>query len=412
MTSLEQARAALLQALESKRSSFYQELYTSRGFDITRLPTNANEWSRVPLLTKEDIMKVPMSNRLFIPLDEVGTIRFTSGTTGKGILVMPRRLWPNPSPPGSPRYPGTAIMSFYYYTHIITHSRGENPLRVIAGDRTEFAASAALAAQAGVDTLYGPASVLIIFARYLRTHGMSGRIRFLIFTAERASVLQQEALRECYPKARMASEYALQECGEIAYTTPNMPDSVSMRPSPDHYIELINEEGAHPLDEVTRPVEGELVITSLYDAAFPHIRYRTGDFARATPQDDNVFIEILNRDGGGKVRITGGELTLAELERAIAKTFPKMVADFECVVGETKKGGALLSTVALTLYTPDTLEHSPDNAAKRISEELRVNQTRTYEDGVARGFYAPLICAFAPLEPTATKRLHLRDTRA
>src|SRR3989344_935018 len=111
MTTPKEAYAALERALASTQGSFYRDFYAVHGFAATRLHA-ASEWHKVPLLSKADIIAAPLSRRLLAPIHRAGVVRFTSGTSGIGITIMPRRL-PAPSLPGEMRYGGVALMTFF-----------------------------------------------------------------------------------------------------------------------------------------------------------------------------------------------------------------------------------------------------------------------------------------------------------
>lgn len=405
MSALDNARTALARAFDNQRSSFYRDLYAARGFDAR----GAYDWRDVPLSSKADLLATPVARRIFVPLAEVGTITFTSGTSGKGILIVPRRL-PPPSPSEEPLYPGRCLMSFFYYTYSMLCARNDTAQRIISGDPKRLPQSAQLLREAGVDALHGPPSVLMALAGHLSAQERE-RIAYLEYAGDRLSRLQQGVLSELYPRAQERNLYASREIGQIAYSSQGQRDPFLLTPQPDLYLELLDSSGARGLEELGEPVEGELVVSTLYNAPFPYIRYRTGDRVRVHPSHRGApLIEVLGRAEEERVRLPGGELLLAELERAIARIFGTDVADFQCQVGEERQGGAIVTTLSITLMSHRALVLGAD-AALRLARELRVNRERTWHDGVMRGLYAPLVVTGAPAQAAEGKRKNIIDTR-
>src|SRR4051812_21126276 len=87
----EKKRSSLLNAVRNEYSSFYRDFYRSHSYDAeAALPQTPEEWGRVPFLAKADVLAMPYERRVFVPHQEVETIGATSGTSGSGVLLVPR----------------------------------------------------------------------------------------------------------------------------------------------------------------------------------------------------------------------------------------------------------------------------------------------------------------------------------
>ncbi len=399
MTELEKACTAADRARSNRCSSFYRDLYQGLAQPIT-----PEQWTQVPFLTKSDILRVPFMQRLFVPWEKVDTIALTSGTTGSGVCILPRRFSLD-LPSDFPYYKDHRLMTFYYYSYRI---RAES--KTISGDQTRYEASAQLAAQAGVDALHGSISQLIAFAPHAKRAGLISNIRALCSTGERISKLQLNTIRTLYPGAELRTVYGMQEVSVAGYSplVPRPDRPLAVKLVPHYYFEILTEEGL-----VADSGTGELVVTSLEEDPFPLMRYRTGDKVSVFEDRGERLLEPLSRVEEERVRIGGGEIVLDELERAITKTFGESVADFECTVKETLDGETIRSGLDLTLFIKNNPPPwSSTDAALKLATELQANQQRTYLDGIVAGLYTPITCSFMLVGGTQLqKRRHLRDGR-
>ena len=131
----------------------------------------------------------------------------------------------------------------------------------------------------GTDFIYGYASVLARFARFLEDREQNLHhlnLAAAISTAELLFDDQREVIERVFGCA-VVNEYGCRDGGLIAQTCPEgglhlMSDTV--------HVEILSEE----LEPVEPGEIGEIVITNLYSRAMPLIRYRLGDRARLKPE--------------------------------------------------------------------------------------------------------------------------------
>jgi hypothetical protein len=173
-------------------------------------------------------------------------------------------------------------------------------------------------------------------------------------------------------------------------------------------MELIDVQGK-PVTEVG--ARGELVVTVLRPVMFPLIRYRTGDAARIVRTDcpcgeQTPLLAVEGRLDADRVRILGGEVQVAEVDRALVSVGEELAGHaFEARVGEVIEGG--IPVPQLTVVCALRPGASPEALAKRLSAMLRVSPDRTWAQGVAEGKYAPLTILNEAPAPAVGKRVRL-----
>ena len=414
MNPLEKAYRAYRQGVSNPHSDFYRNLYGPLVLQ-TEFPSSPGEWERVPFLTKRDILRVPYHKRIFVPKEEVVDIRLTSGTSSIGMLCLPRAaLRERDFETALGR--GKSSMTFLYLTHHSSYIRRNagafRPL--VAADRMNLPASAHLAAQMNVDSIFGAASILISFAPYLQQYKHAEKILVLELGLERYTSLQLQTLGKFYPNADIRFNYVQAESAGVIGLSPEVPVpghpyAIELRKDL-YYIEIVDNNGV----VLPENADGEIVTTTLSEnRAFPLIRYRTGDAARMFSHEGKSFFEILGRAADDHIAISGGRLIHAELEKAVTLVAGDAVVDFEAEVVEVIHNNIPLPKLSITLFTLGITEKlSAQYLAENIAKELRVSQKNFYADGVRLGMYAPLSCTVSALQSTFDqKRRHLVDRR-
>ncbi|MEK7613046.1 MAG: hypothetical protein AAB449_02815 [Patescibacteria group bacterium] len=402
----QRACAALTRAIENPYSAFYRDLY--KKIPDFSVPQTLLEWRALPLLAREHIASVPLEKRVFIPWQQVRIIRATSGTSGRGVLCIPTgaaRTFPDHM------LAGATLFSFQYHigaANTMDHIDGKKR-RVLQADPTRMEASARLAAKSAVDALHGLPSQLLAFAPCLAQRYDLAHIRFIEISGEHLSSLQRAAIQTLYPRAVIRERFSVAEAqGAVATTPLGAEASHVLEVFSKYYVELIDANGL-VIDEEGQT--GELVITSLDEGeAFPLMRYRLGDTVTLIRKEEPVHLEILGRTDKDRVRLGIGEINLFELERAIAAVAPEAV-DFEATVGEDLRDSVPLPQLSIILFTAGA-EIDTEQCAKKLAGFLRINQKRSYADGVAKGLCLPLKCAVKNVAANHMKRKHLIDARA
>jgi phenylacetate-coenzyme A ligase PaaK-like adenylate-forming protein len=209
------------------------------------------------------------------------------------------------------------------------------------------------------------------------------------------------SMAETFPNAVIVSQYGMSDIENSPMGVPCYPmsdrDPLQVFHTKDgNFIELLDERGL-PV-EPEAGAEGEVVITAYRGepAAFPTIRYRTGDTARVIeticPKHGTWSFIITGRVADDFLKVPGGVLKADEVERVL-RLFPNRVTDmFELhVYGDADVGTPL--RVALHV---ETEEKDLARLASDISAKLRISPSDTYAEGVARGTLLPLTCEHLP----------------
>jgi phenylacetate-CoA ligase len=119
--------------------------------------------------------------------------------------------------------------------------------------------------------LFGYASVLELFARYVKEHRFAGiRPRLIESTSEKLSGPQRELLQEVF-QCRVVDDYSSRELGIMAFEDENGEFLIT---SDLCYLEIVADDQVVPTSQM-----GEVVVTSLYQFSWPFIRYKNGDMA-------------------------------------------------------------------------------------------------------------------------------------
>lgn len=406
-------RQALSFALENPHSDFYRRKYGSEYARLLGVP-----FTEVPLLTRAEIEAVPVLERTFLPPALIRFIRTTSGSSGRGVVGMPmpedeqleeylRSVGYTHAPGEKSRYfePYFSLMNIrsmlLFSAGAFVHEmriRVHEGRTIIAGEFSEPAQTAALAAEAGCEAVVGNPSGLIGFAPHLVHAGGSEAVRLIISVGERPTELQFTQLRAYFPNARVALQYGLAETqGPIGYSCPMHMDT---DPRALHVaegsllVELIHPESGEVLP-LMPGVEGELVVTTHEPHAFALVRYRTGDYARileksCSCEGNPLFFECLGRLALDRVRVPSGTLSIAAVEEAVLSLGPS-IEEYTATwdVERTPPG------LSIELYTNAPL--SIDDAfVRNLASKISISPDRSYQDIVERGLASALAVSILP----------------
>ena len=117
-------------------------------------------------------------------------------------------------------------------------------------------------------------SPLALFSEFLLRRGLRPEVGAVCCTAEPLLAPQRETIRAAFGRDPV-NWYGARECGRIAMECERH-DGLHLNAYGLH-VEVL------PLPGMIDPGLGEVVVTDLWNLAFPLIRYRTGDLARFDP---------------------------------------------------------------------------------------------------------------------------------
>lgn len=412
---------SLRAALGSPLSDFYRVHFG--GLSVSAdFPTTLEEWQKLPLLTKKDIIGVPMWSRTFIPHKDVWTIRYTGGTSGTKSLLTPRRTF---GQYGRAAALGGARRMLAFTGAVYMSESSRRLLGIILincnyPDTPEtYTFAAAMAKQFKADSLFIMPSTAIELASYLKAIDVLSSIKVLEFTGERCSPAQVQALRRLYPGTALVQNYSASEWnGTFGESCAYALEHGLMSFHIEHeffFSEFINPDTLELADPSKGPAE--LVISSLtQDQPFPVVRYRTGDLLEMdTLQcpcgDPTPRFKVLGRLNMERTRFFSNEFSLDAVERAIERCPELAPEDFEAQYIERQNGGAYQHGLRL-LVRPRSPGLDLVQIARRLEEYMQMSKAFTYAEGVQRGLLLPLEVGIllTPTRSSEGKRMRLIRT--
>ena len=379
-------RRIVAEAHESPRSRFYSDRYA--GHVGPGFPVSLSEGETLPFITKETLTSTPFRDRLFVPFRDAHSIRMSSGTSGRGIVLIPRNFHVDRT-----YYLGkfSCMLSFYIPHFGMDEACEPLGLGHVGAIPDDLPATARMASLLGVDALAGAVSPILAFAPVLAARYDCTRIRYIHLWGERPSQTQFTELHTRFPQAELTWEYSNIEangqsgrpCEELAKREDDRVHPLTDR----YYWELIDPESGSVI--TGEDIEGEIVLTTLWSGnALPVLRYRTGDLARRTATTcgcDAETFQILGRVAYDRAVIPGGELKSEELERVLAPFADDIDGDFELHVSGSQP-------TILTLHVRPRRQGVDLEAIRaHLEATMRIGATRTLAHSVASGAVKTMI---------------------
>lgn len=411
---LSDLKRAFRDAYGSTASGFYRSLYAQKGFmpDAT-FPGSIADWRKIPYTQKEDIVATPFLERIFLPYEQIRTVRTSSGTSKRGVTLVPRsRIL------SRRYYKRFADRAFFFYLPHLSPDMSFYDAKVayIGGDPTDLPGSAKLAALLDIEALGSSPSLLAVFIPHLMKQMDTKKIKLLEFYGERLSELQEDLFREVFPNALLYHEYSNSEThGQCGLTCDFQAKHKRnhVHPQTDAYFwELIDPTSGTVIEEAGR--EGEIVLTTLWEHdAFPGIRYRTGDLAQRIaepcPCGHPITFETLGRAAFDRAAIPGGEIRGPELERVMRQFSGRISDDYELHIFDERHENTIRPRFTLFVNITDP-SLDAEAIARAMPRELRISPIRTLQDGIDSGLYGLLACC-APSEEKFVGRRQTRIVR-
>ncbi|NQV93245.1 hypothetical protein HQ403_01975 [Candidatus Kaiserbacteria bacterium] len=393
----------LKEVTKSSKSNFYREKYFGETSVQSFLEGDETAWEDIPFLSRGEIQKFPMHERLYVDEKDVEIIRPTSGTSGAGILPVPRtmshegnklplnyRLFVSLNVHRLATFSGAQ----FYYSPSFRRLAGIDSINVDPGD---IPLAAHLITLYMPDMLAGPVYALGALSENLPTN-VRKKVKAIQVFGEWCSQFQWNEFQRLFPNAKIVSEYASIE----SQTSVAVPCSIAINehkqyvhPVPEYvYTEIINPISEEIIKE--NGVGGELVITTIRPVAFPLIRYRTGDLAQIIRHECECGITtpVLSIDGRldiDRLRFRKGELNLSEVDRVISLHSDYLNSgDFEVHYKEIVDEDGVFKpqiSIHLSLISPDK---STSTLKEALSKSLRIAPDRVYADGVEENIYMSL----------------------
>ena len=287
---LQATRLGAVLAWAGAHAPYYRELFREGGID-PRAIRDPSDLARIPVLTRSLVRA--RNAELVAPKYRRGFVQtvHTSGSTGEPLSVQcdapamshhlanrlrgrawhgiavgdpELRVWDDPR-----AYVGQSLAKRAFWTADAVKDRLLNVRKVAATDLSEGALASWERELRRVRpaVIYGYASSICLFARYLHDRGTECRdlpVRAVVLTGEKAMPDQKRLVADVLDAA-VVEEYGSAECGIIAFECPEG----RLHTSDESVVLEIAEPDADGM--------GPLLVTTLSNRVMPLVRYEIGD---------------------------------------------------------------------------------------------------------------------------------------
>jgi phenylacetate-CoA ligase len=407
-------------ALDNERSDFYKRKYKDLDFD-PRAIKSYEEFLRIPFLTKDEILAVPLAERSFVPQDEITHYSFSSGTTNASkITVLPHKFFKPELVPeynhfDEERLEKLGVKNFLVLRtpmspiFTLLFSVPKTKTVAIPGDCEKLKLTAMVAAETGIQGIVTTPTLLDLLEKELTAQKFDkNQIKWIWLAGEFLTTQKYNFFREKFPKAKIEMKYGATE--NLSGLTPRgyQCDDNEFTPHlyhiyPAFMLETVDESG-----NVTEDF-GEILQTDLFPKAFPLIRYKTGDIGKVFKEDcqcgNQLFLELGGRENFDFLRFEGVILYSELIDKALEKVSKYLKPDFEMHVYEERQGEKFFSK--LTLKVIPKIKLKPE-ALKEITKVISDNLYLSSGKNLA---YFVELKKFLPLEIELVKGLETKGKK-
>lgn len=301
------------------------------------LPTT---WDKVPVIKKENLQN-PLNSLItkpFIPSKVY--IGSTSGSSGHPFfyakdkychamtysLIIDRYSWFD--------LEIGQMQARFYGIPLSGLSRTTEQIKDILANRVRFPVFDLSDAQLGAflskfkkykfKFMYGYTSSLVLFAKYIIDLGYTLKevcptLSACIVTSEVCTIQDKILLRSAFG-VHIINEYGASELGLIAFSDP---DDNWVLSNENLFIEVLDDNN----QPVKNGIEGKIVITSLFNLAFPLIRYEIGDMGSIDEKNPSFLKNLTGRTNDIIILPSGKKsagLTFYYISRSILESGEKL----------------------------------------------------------------------------------------
>jgi phenylacetate-CoA ligase len=405
-------------ALDNKYSDFYREKYKNLDFDPLEI-SSYEEFKKLPLLHKDELLKIPMTKRCFIPEVNIASFNLTSGTTSNNKpLAVPITKDSNPLdrisslkdvPIKNERvlvlFPPMSA-AFAAYNKSVPRFGGIP----IAGDVHGLKKTAVVAVEVGVSAIITTPTILDFFLRELKTIKFDlDKIKIISLGGENTSAAKHVFFQNNFKKAKIYFRYGAAETGGLRgfrckYLFDRGPDVY-------HPAEVMLEVLDYHNAVLKENEAGELIYTDLRSPrGFPFIRYQTGDIGKVLSEKCKC--------GQAETLYLGGRTSFDILKFGGVTLYAKLVEDslmelngylesfFQVHVSEVNKGGNLMPQLELWVIPKEKTKNEimlEELINRHVSKTLYLSEDKNLEYFIQNNIFLPLKIKFVPKKYTQSK---------
>jgi phenylacetate-CoA ligase len=416
---LPRLRENLAFALENPYSDFYRKKY--KGLNIK--PENINtyeDFCRIPMLTKDEILALPLSKRYFVPVEEAVRYSISSGTSSHNKpLILPHiKKVKVPGIVGSHAIEESVLKEFgidkifglmpaqSVLMSMVTDSTRRIPM--VIPDISKLDMAVVLACELQIEAIVSSPTTLYFFTEELKkTNFDLTKIKWISIGSEFCTSQKFKYFKKSYPKATFKIRFGSSECGaSVGYRCTYRQDDPPQifHPSDLHLIEIVPDENEENKNF------GEMVFTHLTRDAFPLIRYQTNDFATLKRFDcecgQRYIIDTSGKNKFDILKTSGVILHTQAIADAIEGVSQYVKPQFQIHVYEESINNKIMTRLKLKLIP---LKNNLDNKeiAQYIQSQLQVTLDKMLEDVVREGAFLPLEVEFVDFIEGNVKTKHI-----
>lgn len=401
--------------------AFWRLHFANHRFRFEPKKFNWDYWMHIPLITKEEILKIQLENRLQDAQKIVRRepLRFilqsTSGTSKQtGPVLFLKNVDCLIDDESHDRWKRMLILY---------QGRAISLRDVIAAIRRELAERSGIDAlvfnpfrftsnmieaisQFNADsTVTFPASVSYVTSSFRESRKIFRPIKNVFLSGDFLSKKQAVLTRKKFKKVTIDIDYIMTEVDSIGTCCKFLRalyGTNAYHPFAQRLVEIVN---------IDNRGFGEVVVTKMFPLELSFIRYRTGDVAHAVSEPckcGNQWILFLEgRKNMDYVKGLGVLITRAEIDRVI-HTLEKEIEEWRGEVREVEKNGALLGELTLLLKPRKKKMVQKHKLKSAISEKLFLTPRKTLATLVSEKKFMPLKIEFVDQFPMAAKNVLLK----
>jgi phenylacetate-CoA ligase len=396
-------------ARDNKHSDFYRKKYD--GLDLGEIHSY-EDLSKIPFLTKDEILAAHVSARTFIAPEEVARYAFSSGTTNRQRLTIIPRSWDDfeddPKRISFDNLYSDGVrnimilmpplsIAFYKFNHF-----KQKKIKIISGDVSNLPLMATIAKELGVQGIVSTATILDFFIAEYKSLGLDlNLIKWVYLGGEFCSAQRYEYFKKELPQAVFYFRFSSSDMGGIVgyrceHLRSDQPPYI-FHPA-RALIELIDESGKMvPLGEF-----GELVFTTLSkNKAFPLIRYKSGDVCSLSPSEcpckNNFLLHVGGKNNLDILKTHGVVINSGAVSMAVGELKDIVDPVFQVHVYEEKTPTGIKPKLELHLKLRTGHKDTPEIRAiikEAVSANLRLSVMSTLKQLVAKNIFLPLEIKF------------------
>jgi len=413
---LKKIKQTLNYALKNEFSDFYRNLYKNSTINPLSIKSY-KDFQKLPILTKEDIVNIPLSKRIFVPENKIKHFSCTSGTTGTPLVVpdlfgvsdyfieskilFEKKLIKAGAKKVLALFPPMAAP---FKRLLSVHS---DNFTIIPGDISKLRVVALISAEIKIDAIITSPTILQELTKHLmEVHFDFKKVKWISLGGELCSELKFKLIKQVFPEAYLTFRYGAAENGGLrgykcTYLDNKSPTIYHVPPT--QFLEIINEDKKL----ISNGKAGEILHTDLKTPkAFPLIRYLTGDTGSfellPCKCGNNSLLKLGGRMATDMLKVNGVIIHKVAIEEALYKISGLSNILFRLEVSETKKDDQIKTKMNLYLPTESNLNKFSD-LEKKLAEKLYLSANKTLTDLVNLGYFYPLEVTFVDNWPKEYK---------